>query len=58
MKHLSSYVVMQIPSVTGFDVVDLNLDKEGFLRELTDWNDEVAQILAGNEGIELTDDNW
>ena len=58
MKNLSSYVVMQIPSVTGFDAVDLNLDKEGFLRELTDWNNEVAQILASNEGIDLTDEHW
>ena len=38
--------------------MDLNLDKEGFLRQLTDWNTEVALILAGNEGIELTDDHW
>ena len=36
----------------------LNLDKEGFLRELADWDNEVAQILASNEGIDLTDDHW
>jgi tRNA 2-thiouridine synthesizing protein E len=36
----------------------LNLDKEGFLRELTDWNSQVAQILASSEGIALTDDHW
>lgn len=36
----------------------LNLDKEGFLRHLTDWNTEVALTLADNEGIDLTDDHW
>jgi tRNA 2-thiouridine synthesizing protein E len=35
-----------------------NVDKEGFLRELSDWNADVANVLAISEGIALTDDHW
>lgn len=35
-----------------------NVDKEGFLRELSDWNADVAVALAKSEGITLTDDHW
>lgn len=31
------------------------LDKEGFLRNLEDWSPAVAEALAKEEGIELTD---
>ena len=33
-------------------------DKEGFLRNLQDWNAEVAEQIALGEGIELTDEHW
>lgn len=36
----------------------LNLDKEGFLRDLSDWNPDVAQVLAKNEEIKLSDSHW
>jgi tRNA 2-thiouridine synthesizing protein E len=36
----------------------LSVDKEGFLRNLSDWNESVARELADSEGIELTDDHW
>jgi tRNA 2-thiouridine synthesizing protein E len=36
----------------------LNLDKEGFLRDLSDWNPDVAQLLAKNEEITLSDSHW
>lgn len=39
------------------DIDQLDLDKEGFLRNLSDWNDAVAAELARAEGIELTDDH-
>ncbi|HKI74909.1 MAG TPA: TusE/DsrC/DsvC family sulfur relay protein [Pseudomonadales bacterium] len=34
------------------------LDKEGFLRQLSDWSPEVAARLAENEGIVLTEAHW
>ena len=33
-------------------------DKEGFLRELSDWSEPVAHALAEAEGIELNDAHW
>ena len=33
-------------------------DKEGFLRNLQDWNPEVAEQIALGEGIDLTDEHW
>jgi tRNA 2-thiouridine synthesizing protein E len=35
-----------------------NLDTDGFLCDLQDWNPEVANYLAQQEGIELTDAHW
>jgi len=35
-----------------------NLDDEGFLVTLNDWNEAVAVSLAHNEGIELSDLHW
>lgn len=34
------------------------LDKDGFLIHLNDWSPEVANILAQQEGIELTEQHW
>ncbi|ARN75523.1 TusE/DsrC/DsvC family sulfur relay protein [Oceanicoccus sagamiensis] len=34
------------------------LDKEGFLKDLSQWNPQVAEQLANNEGIALSDDHW
>ena len=36
----------------------LNLDKEGFLRDLSDWNPDVAEVLATNEEITLSGSHW
>lgn len=36
----------------------LALDAEGFLVNLTDWNEAAATTLAGNEHIELSDAHW
>lgn len=33
-------------------------DKEGFLRQLSDWSPEVAGQIADAEGITLTDAHW
>lgn len=34
------------------------LDAEGFLCDLHDWNPEVADYLAQQEGIKLTNAHW
>ncbi len=34
------------------------LDKEGFLKNLNDWNSTTAVALAENEGIHLSDQHW
>jgi tRNA 2-thiouridine synthesizing protein E len=36
----------------------IELDKEGFLKNLNDWNESVANALAQNESIKLTDAHW
>tara|TARA_B100000676_G_scaffold139795_1_gene138385 strand:- start:1478 stop:1789 length:312 start_codon:yes stop_codon:yes gene_type:complete len=33
-------------------------DKEGFLKSLDDWNEDVADALAQAEGIDLTPEHW
>ena len=34
------------------------VDKEGFLRDLSDWSELVARELACQDDIELTADHW
>lgn len=36
----------------------LELDPEGFLRNLSDWSPEVAEILAENDNIALDSQHW
>jgi len=36
----------------------IETDKDGFLKNLNDWNHDVALTLAEREGIELTDEHW
>ena len=36
----------------------LNLDQDGYLENLQDWNSEVAEFLAQQDGIELTEAHW
>ncbi|TDF86325.1 TusE/DsrC/DsvC family sulfur relay protein [Pseudomonas sp. H9] len=34
------------------------LDKDGYLVDLADWSDDVAQALAAQEQLELTAEHW
>lgn len=34
------------------------IDKEGYLINLSDWNDAIAIELAQNENLTLTSDHW
>ena len=38
--------------------INLNLDKDGYLKHLGDWNEEVARLLAAQEGIALNEAHW
>ena len=33
-------------------------DEEGYLVNLSDWNKEVAEYIAGTENVEMTDSHW
>jgi len=33
-------------------------DEEGYLLNLSDWNEDVAQFLAQEEKVELTPNHW
>ena len=36
----------------------IEVDANGYLLNHTDWNTEVAEIIAQNESIELSDAHW
>jgi len=40
------------------DGIELATDKEGYLKDSTQWSERVAQAIANNEQIELTDEHW
>jgi tRNA 2-thiouridine synthesizing protein E len=37
---------------------DIELDEEGYLTNLADWNRDVAEFLAKEEKLEMTDSHW
>jgi tRNA 2-thiouridine synthesizing protein E len=39
-------------------MIELNVDKDGFLLDHLAWNESIAMQLAGNEGITLTQEHW
>ncbi|MEA4903039.1 TusE/DsrC/DsvC family sulfur relay protein [Desulfitobacterium sp.] len=41
------------------DGISYELDKDGFLDETSDWNENIAIALAKKEGVgELTEEHW
>jgi TusE/DsrC/DsvC family sulfur relay protein len=36
----------------------LEVDEDGYLVNLDDWNNEAAEVLAKGEGIPLTEAHW
>jgi len=44
--------------LTLSDGRDIALDKDGYLRDLNDWSETVAEALAGAESIQLTPEHW
>ena len=37
---------------------DIHVDVEGFLTDPTEWDETLAETLAANIGIDLTDRHW
>jgi len=46
---------MTTATIAGHEV---DIDQEGFMTDPGQWNEEIAAFLAGQIGIELTDDHW
>lgn len=38
--------------------ITVELDEEGYLRNLDDWSPVIAEQLADNEGISLSSEHW
>ncbi|MBI5331091.1 MAG: TusE/DsrC/DsvC family sulfur relay protein [Betaproteobacteria bacterium] len=37
---------------------DVELDEEGFLTNLADWNRDVAEYMAKEEKVDMTESHW
>ena len=37
---------------------DVNLGDEGYLNDPAEWNEDIAELLATGEGIELSAEHW
>ncbi|NVK21572.1 MAG: TusE/DsrC/DsvC family sulfur relay protein [Kangiellaceae bacterium] len=37
---------------------DLERDKQGYLTDSSQWNEQIAVEIADDEDIDLTDDHW
>jgi len=44
-------------TLATMDGRELHVDNEGFLTEYDEWDPELANVLAANIGIELTDEH-
>lgn len=44
--------------VTTLDGHQINVNEEGFLTDPTEWNEDLAKVLAAQIGITLTDEHW
>ncbi|CAM5495490.1 MULTISPECIES: TusE/DsrC/DsvC family sulfur relay protein [Pseudomonadaceae] len=45
-------------SVLNVDGRHIELDDDGYLRDLAEWNEDVAQALAEREGLALEAAHW
>jgi tRNA 2-thiouridine synthesizing protein E len=44
--------------VTMLDGHQINVNEEGFLTDPTEWDDDLAAVLAAQIGITLTEEHW
>ncbi|CAN5534064.1 TusE/DsrC/DsvC family sulfur relay protein [soil metagenome] len=45
-------------TVTELNGHQVHVDTEGFLTEYDEWDEELAEVLAGQIGIDLTEEHW
>ncbi|EMX4956471.1 sulfurtransferase TusE [Raoultella planticola] len=41
-----------------FEGNKIETDSEGYLKETTQWNEAMAEVIAGQEGITLSVEHW
>ena len=41
-----------------FEGNEIETDSEGYLKETTQWNEAMAEVIAGQEGITLSVEHW
>ena len=41
-----------------FEGNEIETDSEGYLKETTQWNEAMAEVIAGQEGISLSVEHW
>ena len=46
---------MTVTELSGHQV---HVDAEGFLTEYDEWDEQLAEVLASQIGIDLTEDHW
>ena len=42
----------------SFEGNEIETDSEGYLKETTQWNEAMAEVIAGQEGITLSVEHW
>lgn len=47
-----------MPNSIFVESKEIRTDKEGYLEQLTDWDETVARYIALQEGVELTAAHW
>ena len=41
-----------------YENTEIETDSEGYLKETTQWNEAMAEVIAGQEGITLSVEHW
>ena len=44
--------------VTELNGHQVHVDDEGFMTEYAEWSEDLGTVLAGQIGIDLTEDHW
>ena len=40
------------------EILGAPVDEEGFLVDLNDWTKEIAEQMASDDGVDLTEEHW